>query len=210
MATVALSAFLPQISPKVTGCPDPLIYNALLSAATDFCSRSMIWSSRLAAASVTSANFPYTIPASAHARAVRLISAYVDGSELTETTYAKLDTVEDWDTETGTPAQYLFNEDDQLIVYPLPDTTVSLRLRAVFAPARGATAIEQTLYTNWLEPLASGAIKILAAEPGKPWSDPTQFSYHSGIFERGVASARAEALRRMTQADVTVAMRPLA
>lgn len=210
MATVAIATFLPHISPKVLGCPDPLIYNALRSAAFDFCSRSEIWSTRLAAASVTSADFPYSIPTDAHAQAVRLLSARCDGASLTETSYDALDSVEDWDTETGTPANYLFNEDDKLVVYPLPSGTSTLRLRVVLAPARGAELIDATLDNKWREALASGAIALLCAEPNKPWSNAEQYAYHNNIFEQGVRDARIEARRRMTTGNISVAMRPAA
>lgn len=210
MATVALDVFLPQISTKVMGCPDPVVRDALVRAAAEFCTRSECWHELQAAASVTSANFPYSIPVAAHARVIRLLAAKVDGSTITETSYGALDSVEDWDTETDTPAHYLFNSSDKLIVYPLPIAAVSLRLRVVYTVARAATVLEDFLYTRWLEEIASGAVAKLVSEPNKVWSNPDQYAFHKAIFERGVVAARIESRRNLTTADMCVAMRPAA
>jgi hypothetical protein len=210
MATVTLDGFMPHINPKVPGCPDPTVRNAIIQVATDLCSRSGCWNELLASASVTSGSFPYTVPVSAHGRLVRLLSAKVDGANLTETTYGKLDGVDEWDTKTGTPSHYLFNAAGKLIVYPLPAATASLRLRVAYTPARNATVLEDFMYTRWMNEIASGAIALLAGEPNRSWSNPEQYITHSKLYEQGVAKATIETNRNFTTGEMAVSMRPLA
>lgn len=210
MATVALDVFLPYIKPKVPGCPDPLVKSALVTAATDFCTRSLIWHERLAAVSVTGGSFPYTVPVSAHAELIRLLSAYAGTGKMTPATYAELDTVYDWYTQTGTPSRYLFDASGRLVAYPLPDTAMDLRLRIANTVARDATVLEDFLYTRWRDELAHGAIARLVAEPNRAWSNAEQYVLHANKFEQGVTKARIEAERNLSTNDAHVTMRPLA
>lgn len=107
MATVSLDSFLSELSPHVTGCPNPLITHALVTAATDFCTRTLVWQERLAAVAVTKLSFPYTIPAAAHATPVKVLTAQAGDVILTPTSYAALDTSHDWDTAEGAPYGFL-------------------------------------------------------------------------------------------------------
>lgn len=210
MATVALDVFLPYINPKVPGCPDPLVKSALVTAATDFCTRSQIWHERLAAVSVTSGSFPYTVPVSSHAELIRLLSAYAGTSKMTPASYAELDTVYDWDTQTGTPSRYLFNASGKLIAYPLPNTAMDLRLRIVNTVARDATVLEDFLYERWRDELVHGALAVLTSQPNRSWSNAEQYVLHANKFEQGVSKARIEAERNLSTNDAYVAQRPLA
>lgn len=210
MATVALDVFFPYIKPKVPGCPDPMVKSAIVTAATDFCTRSQIWHERLAAASVTSGSFPYTVPVSAHAELIRMLTAYAGSTKINPTTYASLDTVYDWETHTGTPTKYLFDASGRMVVYPLPDTAVDLRLRIANTVARDATVLEDFLYERWRDEIVHGALAQLTSDPARSWSNAEQYVLHANKFEQGVSKARIEAQRNLSTNDITVAPRPLA
>lgn len=209
MPTVALDVFLPQIRLEVAGCPEPVLKNALLKAATDFCTRSLAWNERLAAVTVTDTGFPYTIPVAAHATLTRLLTAHAPG-RLYPTTYADLDAVQDWPTVKGSPAHYLFDASGRLIVYPLPSAPVQMTLRAAFTAARDATVLEDFLYTRWREELVHGAVAELKSMKDRAWTDLANVPYHATQFEAGVSVATTEARRNLTTAGSAVQMRPFA
>lgn len=209
MPTVALDVFLPQIQLAVAGCSEPVLKNALLKVATDFCTRSLCWHERLTAVTVTDTSFPYTIPVAVHATLTRLLAAHAPG-RLWPTTYAGMDAVDNWPTLKGTPTHYLFDASGRLIVYPLPSVATQMTLRAAFTPARGATVVEDFLYTRWRDELVHGAVAELKSMNGQPWTDLANVPYHATRYEAGVSMATTEAKRNLTTACDAVRMRPLA
>lgn len=209
MPTVALDVFLPQIRLEVAGCPDPVLKDALLKVATDFCTRSLCWNEPLAAVSVTDTSFPYTIPVAAHATLTRLIAVRAPG-KLHPITYTDLDMVTDWETQKGSPTHYLFDGSGRLILFPLPSVATQMKLRVALTPARGATVLEEFLYTRWRDPLVDGAVAELKAMKDRPWSDPSNVATKSNCFETGVSDATVEARRSYTTVERSVQMRPFA
>lgn len=210
MGTVALSAFLPELNPHVAGCPEPLILNALSSATTEFCNRTLIWQERLPEVQVTSSGFPYTIPVEPHATFERVISAQVGTIVITPTSYKSLDDLPNWDTILGTPQNFLITIHGKLIVYPLPAISAPLRLTVAFTAARGAILIEDFLFTRWRDVLVHGALSLLHAMPERAWSKPDKVGLHGAKFEQGISLARSEQDRGQVVSDKTINMRPFA
>jgi len=211
MATVDLSVFLPELATHVAGCPNPLITNALTTAATEFCTRTLCWQERLAAVDVTKSSFPYTIPVAshaAHATLVRVMAAQIENLILKPTSYEDLDHLPAWDTQEGTPYGFLITSQGTLLAYPLPSEATTLRLTVALTVERAATVLEEFLYIRWRDVLVHGALRILHAMPDKPWSKPDLVGLHTKPFEQGVAAARVEANRSQMVANQAVQMRP--
>lgn len=209
MPTVALDVFLPQMRLDVVGCPDPVLKDALLKVATDFCTRSLCWNEPLAAVSVTDTSFPYTVPVAAHATLTRLIAVRAPG-KLYPITYTDLDMVTDWETQKGSPTHYLFDGSGRLILFPLPSVATQMKLRAALTPARGATVLEEFLFTRWRDPLVDGAVAELKAMKDRPWTDTANVAYYANRYAAGLTDATIEARRGYTTRDASVQMRPLA
>lgn len=209
MPTVALDVFLPQMRLEVAGCPDPVLKDALLKVATDFCTRSLCWNEPLAVVSVTDTSFPYTIPVAAHATLTRLLAVRAPG-KIHPTNYAALDTVTDWETQKGSPTHYLFDGSGRLILFPLPSVATQMKLRVALTPARGATVLEEFLFTRWRDPLVDGAVAELKAMKDRAWTDIANVPYNFKRFETGLSDATVEAMRSFNTAGQSVQMRPLA
>lgn len=209
MPTVALDVFLPYIRMEVAGCPDPVLKEALLKVATDFCTRSLCWNEQLTAVSVTDASFPYTLPVAAHATLTRLLAARAPG-KLLPITYTDLDMVTDWETQKGSPSYYLFDGSGRLILFPLPSSAVQMKLRVALTPSRSATVLEEFLYTKWRDALVHGAVAELKSTKDRAWTDIANVPYHFKRFETGLSDATVEAMRSFNTAGQSVQMRPLA
>lgn len=211
MATVALSVFLPELNPRVMGCPEPVVTNALRTAATEFCRRTLCWQERLAAVAVTSISFPYAIPVPVHAELSRVMAVHVGLAKLYPTNYEALDVVYDWDTRLGAPSHFLVEPDDTLVVYPLPEVSSDLRMTVAYGVARDATVLEDFLYKQHRDTLVDGALRLLTAQPDRPWSRPNDVAGHSVKFEQGVQAARIDINRNVrAPGDLRVSPIPFA
>lgn len=211
MPTVSLDVFVPEINPRVVGCPDGVLKNALLTAATEFCTRTLSWQVRHAPVSTSATSYPYTIPLPAHAALARVMAAHVGSSKLEPTSYEVLDHSYNWDTHQGNPSHFLVEADSELVVFPLPSTSMDLRITAAYTVARNATVLEEFLYTTWRDTLVAGALYNLTSQPGRAWSDPAFAEMYQLKFEQGVTSARAEVRTNgKTLGELSVSPRPLA
>lgn len=211
MATVALDVFLPELNPHVMGCPEPVVTNALRTAATEFCRRTLCWQERLPAVSVTDTSFPYAIPVGAHAQLARVQSVNVGTIKLGPTNYEVLDQLHDWDTQMGSPSHYLVEPDDTLVVFPLPAVAADLRLTVAYGVARDATVLEDFLYDQHRDALVHGALRLLNAIPDRSWTRPNDVLYHTAKFEQAVQATRIDVKSNSrAPGDLRVAPRPFA
>lgn len=211
MPTVSLDAFVPQINPHVVGCPDGVLKNALLTAATEFCTRTLSWQVRQAPVATSATSYPYSIPLPAHATLARVLAVHVDTSKLKPTSYEALDQSYDWDTRTGNPSHFLVEANSTLVVFPLPAAPMDLRITAACTVARDATVLEDFLYTTWRDALVAGALYNLTSQPKRAWSDSTQAQTHLLQFERGIHAARTEVRTNgKTLGELCVSSRPIA
>lgn len=192
MPTVSFDSFLPELSPIVPGCPEPVVTNALRTAAAEFCRRTLCWQVRLAEVAVTSASFPYAIPIPTHAQLSRVKAAHVGKVKLNPTNYEVLDQLRDWDTQLGTASHYLVEPDDTLVVFPKPSTATDLRLTVVYGVARSAVLLETFLYDQHRDALVHGALRLLTAMPDRAWSRPNDVVYHTSKFEQAVQATKVD------------------
>jgi len=211
MATVALDVFLPELNPHVMGCPEPVVRNALRTAATEFCRRTLCWQARLPAVEVSAASFPYAIPVGAHALLARVLSVRLGLLKLGPTNYEALDQLHDWDTQLGSASHYLVEPDDTLVVFPLPAVASDLRVTVAYGVARDATVLEDFLYDQHRDALVHGALRLLTAMPDRSWSRPSDVLYHTAKFEQAVQATRIDVKSNSrAPGDLRVTPRPFA
>ena len=75
-------------------------------------------------------------------------------------------------------------------VSPLPQTAGVVVVGTLgFIPAKNATGILTEVFDEHRYAIASGAVAMLASQPGKPWTNPAIVSYHEGLFMAGVTDA---------------------
>lgn len=211
MATVTLDLFDADILPLVPGCSVPMARHALLNAAVEFCSRSLIWDEKQSIIPVTETSFPYVVPTPPHSVLAKVKAVHIDGIPLAPTSLEFLDRLGNWESARGAPTAYLWINNAGLRVYPLPNNTCDMQLTVAYTPARNATVVEDFLYYVWVDTLVSGALRKLMAMPGQLWSNPEGAAYHTNKFEQGVREASIDARRDMvTRSSLRVAARRFA
>lgn len=75
------------------------------------------------------------------------------------------------------------------------DAPVTLDLLIVVAPGPDATEIDDFLWQRYHEPLLSGALYRVLAEPGRPWSNPEAAVFHKDRFDAAMEDAKAWAAK---------------
>jgi hypothetical protein len=210
MATVAFTAFLPDVMPSVVGCADPVAVTAVRNACIEFCANTQYWQEVQDEVVLTATDFPYTVPAPTGAQTVQVLAVAVNGRPLGPTTQDELDSrIVDWRTKTGDPQVFFQYNPDELGVYLLPDAnrTYSFQLRVAYAPNRTAAGVVSFVYEKHLEAIAAGALTRLLALPAQPWSNPQLAAYYRGFFNNAMTAATIEAQKSFNRVGMRVQIR---
>lgn len=196
--------FMPFILPYVQGCPTPTAYQALNSAAREFCERSHILQHTYRVTAVAGQDL-YALESAPQQTAVSLLYAGYGAKPLNIAAAAHVTDPDALvgvdglsDLPEGTPTTALLRDTDpcSVAVWPVPVDPLDERgfvFKVALAPTRAATYLPDVLFNNWVDEISFGAVANLQAIPGQPFSaDPT---YAAVMFARGVSKAKAEARR---------------
>jgi hypothetical protein len=72
---------------------------------------------------------------------------------------------------------------------------------------RSATTVDESLFQDYLEELASGALSRLMKIPGQPWSNPQLGAQHETAFQKAISSAAIAAAKSYTRVIDRVELR---
>lgn len=211
MATVAFTDFLPEVLPKVPSCPNLVAVNAVRNAAIEFCTRTLYWHEMQDMGEVSSGGFPFYLEAPAGARVCKILSVRYGDAWMRPTTRDVLDLLGTaWEADTGAPQKYLQETPDTLTVYPLPETAANMYLRVAFCPKRDSTTVDSTLFEEYLEGIAAGALYRLMSEPGQAYSNDKAAQFYGAKFAQAIGNAKLRANQDFTRDAGTVQIRSFA
>ena len=206
---VPLSQFYSRVLPHVTGCPEPLMAQAVLDAADEFCTRSLVVRSRLAPVSVEAGVDTYEITPPSLQRVATVTHVWLDGRQLNP---APQETPTDLVAPLSWPDRYSVRYVEgalSLVLYPAPDRDLvdGLVVEVATRPDRGAAQVDPTLFSDWAEGVAHGALYRLHLTPGQPYSDPSKAEFHGRMAASWAARARTESIHGRSQVGLRVTMR---
>ena len=207
----SVSAFRTRIAPRVPGCSDALIDQAVLDACIDFCDRTLVVKRMLDSFLTKPLQTIYDLDGANQQTVARVMRVWVDSTEITPldedgigNPFGFISSVPG-QTNTGAMPRF-FNETDPGSVgfYPRPDRAYTINMRVALKPTRTATQVEDQLFENWVEVVMDGAFARLFAMPAQEFSSPTTSRDHSLKFEIGINAAMLEARRGKTRAQSRV------
>lgn len=163
------SAFLTRVMPMVTGCSVPMATQALVDAAIEFCVESEAIKENLDAFATAAGQTSYDLDSpQPQQRVEQVVTVKVDGVEIGPASLAST-------TYRGRPTAYSVSVLDgtaTLQLYPTPDDTYEIEVRATLVPLRDATSFHDQLYERWVEQVCAGTVARLKAIPDQPFSKP--------------------------------------
>jgi hypothetical protein len=204
--------FTPYVLPDVMGCPAPLLRQAIVAAAQEFCRDTLSWSELQEAIPLVDGvpEYELDIPSQAMVASVRAVWCGV--RRLRPVSMDGISTVlPNWQTATGSEP-VLFNMAQTrgtLRVFPSPANTTgqALAVLTAFQPTMRATSLPDFLGDMHMEVIASGAKARLMAMSGKAWSNPNLAGVHKGLFTIGMDDARISEEHGRVAGSISVAPR---
>jgi hypothetical protein len=205
-----VSVFSPRVAPYVIGCPEPLIQQAVVDSAIQFCEDSMAIRQKLDVFLTTVGSAAYELDTPTDQRVTRIFRVWV-GDQLAHPMTAA--TAVPIGATPAPPILYSTTRTDstlELQLFPPPDRAYAITVEVALCPVRGAKSLQDDLFNLWVDPVCYGAIGQLMQVPGQAFSDPTQ---GAGMVARAIQlsrKAKSEATIGRVQTSTSITSRAFA
>lgn len=200
MATSALTAFLPYVSPEAKDCPTAIMKQAILKACIRFCVVSHYWREQHADI-VTVGNIKdYTLTAPTGGQIETVLEPILHNNiQVWQRTRKWMnDNRYAWTTNDGQTAEFFIVDTlGTLRLYPYPTAGSQGTLSDIWMivkPTPSATTVPAALFNEFYETIAKGALSYLMLMSNKKWSDPHTGENYRIEFEAMCSTAKNKAL----------------
>lgn len=212
MASVALTQFLPEVSPECPGAPELVAVNAIRNAAFDFCNKALVWSADATPVTIMAGTATYTVPTVTDAQVVAIPHVTLGTGRvvypvLFEDVVAAFPA---WSTKQGPIAAYFMPNPDVVTFVMVPEADAAFTPYVAYAPKRNATVVDDRLYNIYLEAIKYGALWKLKSMFGTAWADPPGAAYYERQFWMAVNAAVLERLGGFAAVEQRILQRPAA
>lgn len=195
----AISSFYPWVMPSVPGAPDPLIDQALVSAAFEFCCETNVVQQTQISNGVAGTNTYAITPAAGMRLNTILLVAWEDrtlkpvaANDVQNPTALRGD-IGSAVTPTGAPTHYYQKTplESNVYLWPVPDTSLAngLYIKSALTTLPAPTTLPDDLYNTYPDTIAYGALAVLLALPAQPWTDANAAAAARARFEAGMSRA---------------------
>lgn len=198
----AIQAFFGRVAPFVIGCPDPIINQAIIDTCIHFCEMSMIDRRRLDAVQTSAGSQSVDIDLPPSTRAVRVLNVQLDGVNIEAAPDHVFNAEVVINGTVGKPMGYMYS-DGALLFYPTPDATYTVSVQAALKPLRSSTTVDDKLFEDWADAIASGSIARLMAMPAD-WANGPLAALYQTAYTVGLNRAMLESSREKTRAILRV------
>lgn len=210
-----VSDIVPFIAPEVPGCPEPLIKQAVVQTAIEFCTETLAWQEIQDPVALVDGGNELVIDVPRDSRIVAVKDIWASNRKLRPVTMDQLfERIPNWQTATGSePAYYNASADWQTIrIYPSPldSQGAKLTVRAAYAPKITATTLPDEIVTKHLDGLTGGAKARLMIMPGRSWTNAQMGGVYRAQFNDQVLKAKIDILHDRVQGSVSVRPNPFA
>jgi len=203
---IELSEFERHVLPEVIGCPSSVIEQAVVQSIIDFAEHTWIFTKSFNT-TLTSSDIEDSINDYVDFD----VSQYVTDKNVIAIKELRIDGLE-WrlkyiSLEDETSYMDYLREENQK-VFSFPDTgTVRIHelesgeevyLEVVYKPTYGITEIDNVIYYDWLDAIASGAKARLMLMPNQPWTNTKMASYYEVMFRGFMAQAKQKIQQNYT------------
>jgi hypothetical protein len=210
-------SFFPYILPEVPGAPEPVVLMAIRNSCIEFCERSLILTRDHDPISLIPKVIDYDLdPPISETVIIKVQRAFVEGSPINALAPDHIHipaiynrAYEDYEENPSTPQYYLQKDERSITVWPVPDKRYrnGLTMRVAMKPTRSSESVDDVIFEEYAEVIASGALQRLMSSAGKPYSNIQMAAVNKMMFDRGVNNAKLRMNAGHTRAALSVKMR---
>lgn len=181
------------IMPMVPGVEDTMVNYAIMRAVRTAAEQSGVMREVIDVPVIPGVStYTLPLPPDTELASIFLVRWYVDGTNVR--IYPINDNVEEFMTTLppSNPTAWRSVLPDQLTVYPVPNEAGMLRVQALLLPKFTIDGPVPDLFFHHREMIANGALALLYAAPGKPWSSEKAAAAAYQAFAKAVLALRVQ------------------
>lgn len=210
--------FLSRVLIEVPGCPEISALQAVRDSCIEFCEKSLILTRDHDPVTVKAGVVDYELEPPSGYLVVKVMQAWLDNNKLEPMAY---DIIREasvynrlfsaYQSAPSTPIRYLQKDERSVSLWPLADKNYAngLTMRVALKPTRSSTTVEDVLFEDYAEAIASGALGRLMSSVGKAYSSAQGAALHKAQFTQGLNVARQRASHGHTRSNLSVRLRRL-
>lgn len=209
-------AFLPRILIDAYGCPEIVAIQAIRDSVIEFCVRSNFIQRDHDPITVIAGLSDYDLEPPSGQLVIKIQKCWFKTSELSPIAPDYVSTPAFYNAGIpenapllATPLSFTQKDERTFSIYPAPKDTVAnaLTLRVSLKPTRSSTTCEDSIFEDYAETIAHGALSKLLASPGKAYMNVAAAGMHGTAFNSGINEARQRASRGHVRSGMQVRMR---
>lgn len=181
------------------GCPDVTIDKYVVEAVRNFCRESYYYQQGMTINQV-SGQASYSLAPSNSDEVVTILAVEQSGSSLKQYMGAELN------DSSFSGAGYQFEPPSYLVIAPTPTASVTngLELRLALQPPEGTTTLPDSIYRNFKEAIAAGALSVILSMQNEVWTNPTLASIKGQQFAHAVHTAKGLRMRGFVNGPIRI------
>lgn len=208
--------FLSRVLIEVPGCAEISALLAIKDACIEFCEKSLILVRDHEPISLKAGEVDYDLEPPTGTLVIKVMKAWVENAPIDP---MFPDIVRDasvynrefssYQAAPSVPQRFLQKDERTVSVWPVPEKNYpnGLTMRVALKPTRSSTAVDDVLYEEYAETIASGALGRLLMSSGKPYTNVQAAMAHKGLFTQGLNVARQRAGHGHNRSNLSVRMR---
>lgn len=188
--------FRKRVLPHVPGCSEPLLDQAILDTAIDFCRDTQVVTMEIDAFETEANTADYDLDVPAGYELEQMVNVWVDGLPISPPSLDVLSmTAFGENPSPGRPTAYSQPDEMTLRLYPTPDMAYTITGSVVVRPSTTATTLPDVLEKRWTDPIVAGALMRLLVIPGQPFTNVSMVKLWGPQYNDGVVRAKIAASR---------------
>ena len=207
MANTLYDQLTPFVLPEVAGCSVPMVERAIREAAIEFCNRSKVWIYVCDPVDLDAGEGRYDIDVPTQSSLVEIKSVKIanEVDPLSPVTVGYLEeNYVNWQTDRGNPRQYTQLTDEEVLLVPIPNSTLTdgLIVTLCLKPSRSSTGFPAWINERYQDAIVAGAKQRLLMMSGVQWSNPMAGAMEKTVFENAIANASVDAALSRVRATI--------
>lgn len=213
---VAYTSFFPHVIPEAQGVAEIIAINAIRNACIEFCEKSLILTRDHTPVTIQKGEVDYDFDPPTGYLVTKVMKAWLDNTPLDPMSPDAIKKASvynrdfaSYQDESSTPTAYLQKDERTVSLWPPADKEYSngLTMRVALKPTRAGDSVEDVLFEDYAEVIASGALSRLMMSVGKPYTNEKMAAVHRGFFEKGINLARQRATHGQVRSNLAVKLR---
>lgn len=167
---------------------------AVRSACIEFCEQTNYFTETFTGAQITDSTNTYEMDVPRNYVLVDILELYAYGLKLVKKSPLELEKLYgmlNWQTVEGQPKFFTRLNTSEVILAPFPTETGEMQGRFSYAPSRTSTTVEESLFEDYAEVIAQGALSKIYMHPNQPYTSPAMALSVGREFMSGIANAKA-------------------